>query len=156
MLRLGLWVLLSGTALTLAARAQSTPPETEDSRYLFNRVQDGFLRLDTKTGQVSLCSRRTVWTCEVVADDRSALDNEIARLQSENATLKKELLARGLDLPGGVKPAPPAPPVARGDDRDLKLPSNAEFERMMAFLEKTWRRLVEIMVNLQRDVLKKS
>ena len=153
MLRLGLWVLLIGGALTLAARAQSTPPEAEDSRYLFNRVQDGFLRLDTKTGQVSLCSRRTVWTCEVVADDRNALENEIARLQGENATLKKELLARGLDLPGGVKPAPP---VARGGDQELKLPSNAEFERMMAFLEKTWRRLVEIMVNLQRDVLKKS
>ena len=153
MLRLGLWVLMVGIALTLAARAQSTPPEVEDSRYLFNRVQDGFLRLDTKTGQVSLCSRRTVWTCDVVADDRNAFENEIARLQSENATLKKELIARGLDLPGGVKPAPP---VARGGDQELKLPSNAEFERMMAFLEKTWRRLVEIMVNLQRDVLKKS
>src|SRR5947208_980396 len=81
MLRLGSWVLMIGIALTVAVRGQSNPPEPEDSRYLFNRVQDGFLRLDTKTGQVSLCSRRTVWTCDVVADDRNAFENEIARLQ---------------------------------------------------------------------------
>jgi hypothetical protein len=153
MLRLGLMVFTLCVVPAFAARAQNTPPDTEESRYVFNRVQDGFVRLDTKTGQVSLCSRRTVWTCDVVADERVALDNEIARLQAENAMLKKELLARGLDLPGGVKPPPPE---ARGGDQEFKLPSNAEFERMMAFLEKTWRRLVEMMNNFQRDILKKG
>ncbi len=152
MLRLGLMIFTLCVPLTLTAHAQSTPSDADESRYIFNRVPDGFVRLDTKTGQVSLCSKRTVWTCDVVADERVALDNEISRLQGENAMLKKELLARGLDLPGGVKP----PPVAQGGDQELKLPSNAEFERMMAFLEKTWRRLVEMMTNFQRDVLKKG
>jgi hypothetical protein len=153
MRRLALTLLMTGTALTGAARAQDAPPpEAAESPYIFHRVQDGFLRLDSKTGQVSLCSKRTVWTCELVADERVALENEITRLQTENAALKKDMIARGLDLPGGVKP----PPVARGGDQELKLPSNAEFERMMAFLEKTWRRLIEIMNNLQRDVLKKG
>jgi hypothetical protein len=153
MLRLGLMVFTLCVVPTLAARAQSTPPDADESRYVFNRVQDGFIRLDTRTGQVSLCSKRAVWTCDVVADERVALDNEMARLQAENAALKKELLARGLDLPGGVKPPPP---VARGNDQEFKLPNNAEFERMMAFLEKTWRRLVEMMTNFQRDMLKKG
>jgi len=35
----------------------------------------------------------------VVPDERSALETEIARLQDENATLKKEPLARGLPVP---------------------------------------------------------
>jgi hypothetical protein len=138
--------------IALAAQAQSTPPETEDSRYLFNRVQDGFVRLDTRTGQVSLCSKRAVgWACQAVPEERAALESEIVRLQSQNATLKKELLARGLDLPGGVKADPPA-----AGDRELRLPSDADLDRVMAFFEKAWRRLVEMMVNLQKDVLKKS
>jgi hypothetical protein len=59
-------------------------------------VADGVLRLDTRTGQISQCSRSDVgWACKVVPDERSALETEIARLQGENASLKKELLARG-------------------------------------------------------------
>ena len=41
----------------------------------------------------------------MVPDERSALETEIARLQGENATLKKELLARGLPLPGASSPS---------------------------------------------------
>ena len=72
-------------------------------------------------------------------DERSALETEIARLQGENATLKKELLARGLPVPGvpgqsGAKPSEP----------ELKLPSDAEVDKVMSFLEKAWRRLIEM------------
>jgi hypothetical protein len=145
-----------------AALAQGADPE--DKRYQFNQVADGYLRLDLKTGQVSLCSRRDIgWSCVAVADDRAAFDSEIARLQGENATLKKALLDRGLPLPGGVKPeasaapaAQPSPPVARNDNPDLKLPSDAEIDRMMAVVEKIWRRLAEVVMNLQRDVMKKQ
>src|SRR5215813_8003401 len=60
-------------------------------------LADGVLRLDTRTGQVSQCSRSDIgWACKVVPDERSALETEIARLQGENTSLKKELLARGL------------------------------------------------------------
>src|SRR5262245_56566843 len=53
-----------------------------------------------RTGQVSQCSRSDAGgTCKVVPDERSALETEIARLQDENATLKKEPLARGLPVP---------------------------------------------------------
>ena len=59
------------------------------------------LRLDTRSGQVSHCSRSDGgWVCKVVPDERSALETEIARLQSENATLKRSCWAVGLPLPG--------------------------------------------------------
>jgi hypothetical protein len=32
-------------------------------------------------------------------EDRAVLENEIARLRSENAALKKDILSRGLPLP---------------------------------------------------------
>jgi hypothetical protein len=145
-------VTVAGALGASAALAQGN--EGDDSRYQFNRVEDGYLRLDLKSGQVSLCSRRTVgWSCIAVPDDRAALDGEIARLQTENATLKKTLLDRGLPLPGGVASELP---VARGGDGNIKLPSNADIDRMVAAVEKVWRRLVEMIINLQKDIMKKT
>src|SRR5262249_15125266 len=44
------------------AGAQTVAPE--DNRYQFSRVEDGYLRLDVRNGQVSQCSRRGVgWAC---------------------------------------------------------------------------------------------
>ena len=65
------------------------------------------LRLDTRTGAVSLCAKQAAgWACNAVPDERAALENEIARLQRENGALKKDMLARNLPLPGGVSGAP--------------------------------------------------
>src|SRR5690606_12890456 len=55
------------TALPLTASAQNGAPDTENGRYSFNRVEDGFLRLDQRTGQVSVCARRDLgWSCHPV------------------------------------------------------------------------------------------
>src|SRR5262249_59020888 len=91
---------ISLAALAVAS-AQPATPDSENGRYSFNSVADGVLRLDTRTGQVSQCSRSDAgWTCKAVPDERASLETEIARLQGENAALKKELLARGQPLPG--------------------------------------------------------
>src|SRR5262249_11869426 len=102
---------LFAVALTLtlaavaAASAQTATPDSENGRYSFNPVADGVLRLDTRTGQVSQCSRNDAgWACKVVPDGRSALETGIVRLQGENATMKKELLSRGLPVPGVSAP----------------------------------------------------
>ena len=147
--------MVAGLALAgPAAWAQSAAPESDDSRYTFNRVDDGYLRLDGRTGQVSICARRSVgWTCEAVPDERAALEAEIARLQGENIAIKKELLARNLPLPGTVKPEPPA---AKPEEPRLQLPNDADLDKVMNFIEKIWRRLVEMIATLQKDMLKKT
>jgi hypothetical protein len=149
---------LFALALTLsladfaAASAQTATPDSENGRYSFNPVADGVLRLDTRTGQVSQCSRGDAgWACKVVPDERSVLETEIARLQGENATLNRELLARGLPLPGvpgssGAKPGEP----------EIKLPSDAEVDKVISFLEKVWRRLIEMGRDVQKDVARKN
>ena len=135
-------VAVSAFFLSLAplAQAQEPTPETEHGRFTFKQVSDGLLRLDTRTGEVALCSSRAVgWACRTLPEDRTALENEIARLQDENTALKRELAARG---PGpAVKP-----------DETLKLPSDADLDRAMSFLERAWRRLVEMVQKLQREM----
>ena len=43
-----------------------------------------------EAGQVSLCNRRPAgWLCQAVPDDRTALEAEIARLQSDNAVAQE-------------------------------------------------------------------
>ena len=137
---------IASAALVSAAHAQ--PADADERRFQFNQVADGYLRLDLKTGEVSLCaSRSSGWSCLAVPDDRTALDAEIARLQGENANLKKTLLDHGLPLPGGVVALPP---VVEGGE--LKLPSDADINRAMAVVEKMWRRLVDMVQGLGRDL----
>jgi hypothetical protein len=117
------------------------------------------VRLDGRTGQVSVCGREASgWACRAVPDERTALEEAIARLQQQSATLKKELLSRGLPLPPGVKADPPEPKVSEkpAEKVDPKLPTDAELDRVMGFIEKVWKRLVEMMVDFQRDMQRKS
>jgi hypothetical protein len=112
-------------------------------------VDGGYLRLDGRTGQVSICTPRAVgWACQAVADERTALEAEIARLQAENVALKKELLAHNLALPGTVKPGE--------EPSRLQLPTDAKFNKMMAFVEKVWRRLVDMIGTMQKDMQRQS
>ena len=147
MVRSILAAVLIGLACSGSALADNDPGEGEDGRFLFKHVEEGFIRLDTRNGQVAMCSRRSVgWACQPVPDERAALEAEIARLQTENGALKKELLTHGLDLPGGMKPAKPAP---RSGDSEQRGQSDTNLDRVVALLEKAWRRLVDLMTNLQ-------
>jgi hypothetical protein len=153
----------------------SQGPGSEAARYSFFKIQDTFVRLDSQTGQVAQCGHGgSGWSCKLAPDERAALENEIARIQGENAALKKELLARGIELPGNVKadPAPALGPMAKAPEpnaeprptppRDVpqepsvRLPSDAELDKVMNWMEKVWGRLVDMMVKLQRDVQRKT
>jgi hypothetical protein len=154
MIRMVAFIVAGLMLATQIASAQGALPETEDNRYTFNRADDGYLRLDGRTGQVSICTRRPVgWACQAVPDERAALEAEIARLQGENVALKKDLIARNLPLPGTAKtePAPPKPEEPR-----VQLPNDADLNKVMNFMEKVWRRLVEMIVTLQKDILNKT
>src|SRR5881275_2934817 len=90
------------------------PATAENGRYSMNPVQDGFLRLDTRTGAVAMC--RVVNgapECRLAADE-----NEIGRLQAENRDLR-------LKAPG-----PSAANPRSG------LPSDQDMDRALSFAER--------------------
>jgi len=139
---------------------EAVAPPADDRRYTFHRMHDGFARLDSQTGQVAQCGWGAAgWTCTVAPDERAALEAEMTRVRGENAALKKELLARGIDLPAGVRPEPPqakAPDAQAAPKPEGKLPTEAEIDRAFSFMKGVWRRLIEMMAELQRDMQKKS
>jgi hypothetical protein len=159
-------------ALTLGgmsgAAAQSMP-DGEKGRYALSPVADGVIRLDTRTGAVSICTDAgTGWACYAVPDERAALDAEIGRLQADNERsktelekLRAELAAREPTVTGKIEePLPKTdslkkgePKVAEGERKiEIPLPSDRDMDRMMSFLEQAWRRLVEMANRVQKDV----
>ena len=135
------------------ALADGDMPDSEHGRYAFGKVADGFLRLDTQTGAVSVCSQRAVgFACKAAPDDRTVLENEIARLRAENAALKKEMLAHDLALPGTAGAAPESQ-ATHDNDITIRLPDNAEIDRMVAYAGQLWQRFVEAIARAQKQVL---
>ncbi len=154
----GLGFCLGGVG---AVAAQSMP-DTENGRYTLSPVADGVLRLDTRTGAVSTCNNNgTGWACYAVPDERAAFDAEIGRLQADNEKLKAQLAASEPTVTGKVdEPMPKTDSLKKAEpkvgDRERKieipLPSDRDMDRVMAFLEQAWRRLVEMANRMQKDV----
>ncbi|MET4259444.1 hypothetical protein ABIC09_004400 [Bradyrhizobium sp. S3.12.5] len=158
------WCALAIVAVATASGglvAAQSAPDGENGRYSMTPIPEGVLRLDTRTGTVSTCSRNGAgWACYAVPDERSALDAEIGRLQAEVETLKGRLAA-GPTVSGKIDEALPKsdslkkgePKVAEGDRKlEIPLPSDQDLDRAMSFLEKAWRRLIDMANRVQKDV----
>jgi hypothetical protein len=142
-------------ALLAPALADDATPDTEHGRYTFNETAEGFLRLDVQTGDVSLCAKRAVgFACQAVPDDRTVLENEIARLRAENGALKKEILAHGMTLPNVAAPEISAAP--HDNDVTIRLPDNADIDRAVAYVGQLWQRFVAAIARAQKQALNKS
>jgi hypothetical protein len=150
-------VFAAGLASGAVAQAQSEP-QAENGRYTMSAVPDGFLRLDTRTGAVSICRSKGGWTCRVVPDERTALDVEIGRLQADNKRLQDELAARDGTVTGKID-APLAKEdaqkkSAQADKRDgtitLQLP--ADHDKLMAMVGRVWQQLLDMAARVQKQL----
>ena len=144
---------------------QGAPPQPPPAnRYSFQRVDDGFLRFDHVSGHVGYCSARSgSWACQAVPENRAALDNEVARLQETVAALQKEVEALrepppprppALIPPPAAKPGAGPPAATPDKNGGIKLPSDEDIARARAYIEETWRRLVDMIDRLQKDMMR--
>ena len=92
-------------------------------------------------------------------DERAAMDDEIGRLRAENEKLKAQLAERETTAPGKNEEALPKsdkqagqPKVVEGERKlEIPLPSDQDMDRVMSFVERAWRRLMEIANRMQKD-----
>ena len=154
------WLAAVAVAAVMATSgglvAAQSAPDGENGRYSMTPIPEGVLRLDTRTGTVSTCTRNgSGWACYAVPDERSA----IGRLQAEVEKLKGQIAA-GPTVSGKIDEALPKsdplkkePKIAEGERRiEIPLPSDQDVDRVMSFLEKAWRRLIEMANRVQKDV----
>lgn len=151
----------AAVAFTAPATAGDATPDAAGGRYMFNNTADGVVRLDTQSGQVSLCSQKGInWVCEAAPEDRAVLENEIARLRAENGALKKDILARGLPLPPGAMPETAQNNATQNSATQnsitVPLPSDADLDRMTAFANRMWNRFKEMVGRAQQQLFNKS
>lgn len=159
-------LLVSIAVIGPAAAFAQAAPDTENGRYSMSQVGDGFLRLDTRTGAVSSCTNKGGWACRAVPDERSALDTEIGRLQSENQKLKDQLAQRGdvtgkIDIPLAKNDSSGKSDSQKKDERatasngtiELRLP--AEHDKIVALIDRMWQRLVEMATRVQKRLSEK-
>jgi hypothetical protein len=173
--RLAAAIVLATFACSGGALAQAIP-DSENGRYALSPAADGVIRLDTRSGAVSICNDKgNGWACYAVPDERAAFDAEIGRLQADNDRLKKQAEALKADNDGLKTQLAQREPTVSGKideplpktdslktpeitnkngERKLEipLPSDREMDKVMSFLENAWRRLVEMANRMQKDV----
>ena len=112
-----------GMGLIFASLAIAPAAARDSGRYQLERGEDGFVRLDTYTGQMSLCREvRNDLRCEAATDD-------IADLREENERLRNEL-RRG------------------GNFSSNDLPTDEEVEEIASWFE----RVMVVMMRTMRNV----
>lgn len=128
----GIFAFAFAASLACGNASAQTPASPNDSwRFKLQKVEGGFLRLDSQTGQVSFCrERESAWSCETVADDRAALEAEIRRLTDRIAALERQT-----NEPGNR----------------FRAPSDQEIEQVMGFFEKVMKRFRGVVENLKKE-----
>jgi hypothetical protein len=125
-------------ALAVAPALAETPqildeaPASDNGRYSMQQTPDGFLRLDTRTGKVSLCTvREGSARCALAADERDAYEREIARLKAERDAAKA-----GGKLADGKSAQDKS---AQDKSSGPRLPTDDEIDRTLSVMQKIWR-----------------
>ena len=123
--------LAAAPALAETPQILDEAPASDNGRYSMQQTPDGFLRLDTRTGKVSLCTVRDGSArCALAADERDAYEREIARLKAERDGAKA----------GGKRADKSAPDKSSGP----RLPTDDEIDRTLSVMQKIWRGMSRI------------
>ena len=136
--------VLSAVALlaALTASASAEPLPTDKGRYTMTPVEGGFMRLDSETGAVALCTRKgETWACEPV-DDKAASGDDKAKLEAENKALKDRVKDLEATAPDGK--APDGPPGGI-----TKLPTEKEVDEALDYVERMYKKFRDRLQKIQ-------
>lgn len=115
---------------TGAAQAQE-PHQDQMGRYQMERSGDGFVRLDTTDGTMTLCREKDgTLTCRMGADERAAFEEELQRLEKRVEALE----ARGA-----------------GGNGIASAPTDAEIDRSIGIMERFMRAFFGLVKEFEAD-----
>jgi hypothetical protein len=127
--------LAVSTALFLPLAAAAAGAENVE-RYRLEKTENGFVRMDTQTGAMSTCTERDgQLVCRMAADERTAFQDEIDRLQDRVKGLDERVAKLENSLSQRL---------------ESSLPSEEDFDRTMGYMERFFRRFMDIVRDLDK------
>lgn len=125
--------VVAGLALLLPVLLSESALAEGEGRYQMERTAEGFVRLDTVTGEVSLCRETSGQiACRMAADERAAFEEELDALTRRVDALEK------------------AQKSQLSDDKP-RLPTDEEIDRTMGIMERMMQRLMAIVKGLEGE-----
>jgi len=112
------------------AWAAGTPALAETpGRYSMSPTDGGFVRLDTQTGAMSLCSNKdAAWSCKDMPESSDASRKRIEELEKENKALKDDV-SRLEDAAAGLGPPGSEPP------KSFTMPDEKDVDKAFDYIE---------------------
>lgn len=109
----------------------------EAERYTLEKTENGYVRMDNRSGAMSICEERAgQLVCRLAADERIAHGEEVERLQAELEALEKRVAA--------LENRPQAA-------LENELPDEQTFDQALGLMEQFFRRFMGIIKDLERD-----
>lgn len=141
---------MAALALSACTASAGFAAGEKQSRYTMSPADGGgFVRLDTETGQMSLCQRREGdWSCRDMTEPHGGLPQEVDRLREENRRLKAEIRQME-DIMLGDKRAEAPQKESRG--LEFKLPSEQDIDSAMDYVTRMVRKFREKMKELEAE-----
>ena len=128
------FAMLCGPASALLVSGQAIAQEPIANRFTMEKTESGFVRMDTLTGEMSICSEKAgQLVCRLSADERRAFEETLSDLSDRVAALEQRLETV-------------APPSGTNG-----IPDDAELDRALGAMEKVMRRFFGMVEELQRD-----
>lgn len=122
--------LVAAAALFAALSAPAIAQETE--RYRLERTDTGFVRMDTTTGQMSVCEERSgQLVCRTSTDERAAYEERIDDLERRVEALERQA----------------------GTSTDA-LPSEEEFERSLGYMKRFFQNFFDVVEDWEKGLRK--
>lgn len=129
-------IIAAAAALGVIAPA-ATGFAQDAERYRLEKSESGYVRMDTRTGEMSVCKERSgQLVCTLAADERAAYQDEMENLRDRVDALEARVAA----LEQGGEP--------QAQD---SMPSDEEFERSLGLMERFFRRFMDIVRDLEKD-----
>lgn len=121
---------LAAVALLGTGFVASNAYAEENGRYRLEGTETGYVRLDTRTGALAVCNEQQgQLICKMATEDREAYENDLSDLQDRVKKLEDKVTA----LEGGGASATAS-----------KLPTDAEFEQSLGYMERFMRRFMDV------------
>ncbi|TIT20955.1 MAG: hypothetical protein E5W81_23370 [Mesorhizobium sp.] len=106
-------------------------------RYRLEKSANGYVRMDTQTGAMSLCEERSgQLVCKTAADERAAFQDEVDRLKNSVKALDERVAKLENSL------------AARFEST---LPSEEDFNKTMGYMERFLRSFMDIVKDMDKD-----